>query len=614
MFRSVFFLLVLGVSQSVWASDYQPSFANSKQKVRIEINAAGQSTIHEERCMKVLTNQSISSLGERRISYISTMESLEVTKAYTVMPSGERIPVEKDRILLQDGDGEGDSVIQTDIKSVLIVYPRVDVGSILCHQLVNIQSKPFFGKHFSWAKYFSPHYASEDFELEIIAAPSAGVQVAARGLSIEPPQKTSDGNDHWKIAFKSLSALPSETFQVSYRDFAPFVSVSTLKDYSELAQVYKAGLSDKLEPSPAIKAQVQELIKGMQDDVQKVAVIHNWISRNIRYLAIYWADGGFVPHKASEIFQNRYGDCKDHALLLEVMLKEAGIESTAVLIHTEKNFVLPKVPLISAFNHVITYVPSLDAYMDSTANFAPMGVLPVEMLDKHALHVKEGVVRKTGAGEAAKESTLTMTKMNLNSDGSISGEAISMASGHFDYRLRGIRFADQGKSKEAIAERYLGRYLEKGQGLIQTSDPENFTQLHEFKSSFDLEPLVNVPGPSALAIPVGLVVGWNKGISLRDQIQKASYPFTCPPQMHKDQIQLRLPKGVKITRLPKDIAVESGPFRYSAFYTTEGQVIHAERTFVVNGKSVVCAPELSRDFNLVLRAMRNDMRSQIFID
>jgi len=77
---------------------------------------------------------------------------------------------------------------------------------------------------------------------------------------------------------------------------------------------------------------------------------------------------------------------------------------------------------------------------------------------------------------------------------------------------------------------------------------------------------------------------------------------------------LRLPKGVKITRLPKDIAVESGPFRYSAFYTTEWQVIHAERTFVVNGKSVVCAPELSRDFNLVLRAMRNDMRSQIFID
>jgi hypothetical protein len=122
-----------------------------------------------------------------------------------------------------------------------------------------------------------------------------------------------------------------------------------------------------------------------------------------------------------------------------------------------------------------------------------------------------------------------------------------------------------------------------------------------------------VPGPSALTIPVGMVVGWIKGISSRDQIQNTSYPFTCPPQMHKDQIELHLPKGVKFTRLPPNLVVESGPFRYSANYTAVGQVIRAERTFTVSSKSIVCPPELSDDFNKVLKSMRKDMRSQIFI-
>ena len=542
------------------------------------------------------------------------MESLEVVDAYTVLPTGERILVDKDRILLQDGEGDGDPVIQTDIKSILIVFPRVEVGAVLCHRSINIQHQPFFGRHFSWTKYFSPHYPQEDFEIEVLAHPESSVTVQTRGVTPQSPQKTSDGNDHWIIRFRSSSANPTEPYQVSHRDFSPLIAVTTFKDYAELAEVYRAGLLSKREASPEIKAKVQELIKDLKSDAQKAAVIHNWISRHIRYLAIYWADGGFVPHKASEIFQNRYGDCKDHALLLEVMLNEAGIDSSAVLIHTEKTFVLPKLPLTNAFNHVITFIPSLNVYLDSTAHFSPIGVLPVDMLDKHVLHIKDGKVHKIGPGDPLHEATLTHTKMSLNSDGSITGETTSTAKGQFDHRLRSIRFDDQGRSREATAERYLSRFLEKGRGYVQPSEPEDFSRLHEFRSSFELEPIVNVPGPSALTIPVGMTIGWIKGISLRDQIQNASYPFTCPPQMHKDQIELRLPKGIKFTRLPQNLDVESGPFRYSANYTGAGQVVRVERTFMVNGKSIVCPSTLSDGLNKVLKAMRKDMRSQIFID
>ena len=41
--------------------------------------------------------------------------------------------------------------------------------------------------------------------------------------------------------------------------------------------------------------------------------------------------------------------------------------------------------LLSPFNHVITYVPGLNLYLDSTARFAPMGALPDEVMDKPVL-------------------------------------------------------------------------------------------------------------------------------------------------------------------------------------------------------------------------------------
>ena len=80
--------------------------------------------------------------------------------------------------------------------------------------------------------------------------------------------------------------------------------------------------------TPAISALAKELTSGVTDDRAKVRKLYNWVSRNIRYVAVYVAEGGFVPHSAQSILDNRYGDCKDHVTLLEALLAAVGIEST----------------------------------------------------------------------------------------------------------------------------------------------------------------------------------------------------------------------------------------------------------------------------------------------
>jgi hypothetical protein len=94
-----------------------------------------------------------------------------------------------------------------------------------------------------------------------------------------------------------------------------------------------------------------------------------------RYVAIFLGNGGYVPHDAATILENRYGDCKDHAVLLEALLKAKGIASVPVLINLTNRYRLPEAATPAAFNHALTYLPEFDLYVDLTAGVAPFGTL-----------------------------------------------------------------------------------------------------------------------------------------------------------------------------------------------------------------------------------------------
>ncbi|MBR7508631.1 transglutaminase domain-containing protein, partial [Mycobacterium tuberculosis] len=76
-------------------------------------------------------------------------------------------------------------------------------------------------------------------------------------------------------------------------------------------QAYRARADDKLAVTPEIQALADELTKDVPGRREQTQRIYNWVRGNIRYVALYLAQGGYVPHPAGDILRNRYGDCKD---------------------------------------------------------------------------------------------------------------------------------------------------------------------------------------------------------------------------------------------------------------------------------------------------------------
>jgi hypothetical protein len=87
--------------------------------------------------------------------------------------------------------------------------------------------------------------------------------------------------------------------------------------------------------------------------------------------------------------------------LLEALLRAVGIESSPALINAQRTYILPKLATTGVFDHVITYVLSLDLFLDSTSRFAPMGSLLNSDMQKRIVITATSEVKHTPAENLA---------------------------------------------------------------------------------------------------------------------------------------------------------------------------------------------------------------------
>ena len=79
--------------------------------------------------------------------------------------------------------------------------------------------------------------------------------------------------------------------------------------------------------TPDLVQLAQSLTAGLTDERSKVNALYQWVSQNIRYVSVAIGNGGWVPHPAAQGLEHRYGDCKDHAVLMQALLLAVGIQA-----------------------------------------------------------------------------------------------------------------------------------------------------------------------------------------------------------------------------------------------------------------------------------------------
>jgi hypothetical protein len=168
------------------------------------------------------------------------------------------------------------------------------------------------------------------------------------------------------------------------------VHLSTFKSWDELAKWYYGLARDQLDVDDDVRRRAKEIAAKAKDDAAKVKAVYR-MATELRYVALELGIEGIKPRRCALTLARGWGDCKDKATVIVTLLRELGIPANLVLVRTQQRGDLPKgaPPSLAAFDHAIAYVPSLDLYLDGTAEGSGSNELPAMDRDAVALVVSD---------------------------------------------------------------------------------------------------------------------------------------------------------------------------------------------------------------------------------
>jgi hypothetical protein len=570
----------------------------------------------------IVQQRALRSHGQYTISYNRTLDEVLSLEAYTQKPDGRRVPVQPGQVQDQQeaAAAPGEAPMFEDTRLKVVVFPEAAVGDQLVVRYAVRRKTALFPGHFEDLS-SSPFYFNKNFQLIYDMPASMPLYADAVGF-VAVPGESPPGRRRYQWRYVNGDNERQEAGSVSYLDYGKRLAVSTFPDYAAFARAFRAGTSPatlsptQLSAPLSIAALARQLAAGLPDTRARALALSDWVRHNIRYVGVYVGPGGVVAHPPATVLENRYGDCKDHAGLLEALLAAAGIDSTSALVNSGNAYRLPEAPTLGVFNHMITYVPSLDLYLDPTAESVSAGYLSAGILGKPVLLLKSGTFAMTPILQP--ERNRSTTWFDIRRDGRSSFRLSKLASGAVAEPWRtALRDARQTE-REAFAQRMLQGLGQKSRGVF---DAEGGARAgagqdgDEYRMSFSgtSDGFLDLPGPSALATTYDFWGGLAEAVFNLGQESERRQDFVCPALDHEDETGFRLPKGVRILALPRPVSLMDGGIYYRASYARRGNEVVVKRRLTFRHGRATCTPADFRAMQPALGRIVRDLRAQIVV-
>ncbi|MFO7568175.1 MAG: DUF3857 and transglutaminase domain-containing protein [Smithellaceae bacterium] len=308
----------------------------------------------------------------KTISYREGYQQARILFANTITPDG-RVMALSPREVYEASQYAGYD-FYTDIKLKRFTMPGVEDGCVVeyAYEIKNI--KPVFGFDYSTIFLNQNLYPMEEDILEIIIPADKEVLYKSFNTTLTPQILTEGNKKKYTIANSRQNAIIPEPRMPGLmdRETFPQIRIWTMRDWRSISSWYIQLMREQMKSDHDLDVFTRELISDKKTNEEKIGAIFDFVSRNIRYVAVLLGPHTHKPHPAREVFQKRYGDCKDKTVLLLTMLKIAGIEALPALVPAQREYFDENMPSIYAFNHVIAAVPREDGFywLDATNDVA----------------------------------------------------------------------------------------------------------------------------------------------------------------------------------------------------------------------------------------------------
>ena len=266
-----------------------------------------------------------------------------------------------------------------DVRDKWVQMPQIRPGDYVqvAYRILPITLESLYGQYYGDLVPFQTSAPERFQQLVVIAPRSVPLYWHAVRFRGRHDITQRGGQTVYRWTLRDEPAFTSEPNAPPDIEQEPYVEVSAFRTWNQFADWYRNLIRDVFVPDQALRRTTAGLIRGKASLRAKVQAIYNYVIRNTHYVALEFGIHGYRPYPVTEVFNRRFGDCKDKASLLVEMLALAKVPADIVLVRTrDLGLVSPAVPAVGDFDHAIVYVPALHLYLDGTAEYNGADELP----------------------------------------------------------------------------------------------------------------------------------------------------------------------------------------------------------------------------------------------
>jgi transglutaminase-like putative cysteine protease len=573
-----------------WAADV-PSLMkkatvdkSSADPARVLLDAAvtrvhpnGLSETYQQRVVEILDERGAREEAQADIRYTPDTQAVEIRAARVYKRSGEVVEATS---TAEHDVSEPWYGLYYDVKAQVIEFDALEPGDVIDVEYVVSDT----ARRNMFADYFGDLHLMQE---EIPRLETRYVLIAPKGKTlyfnkpklskVEQSQETRGADTIYTFRAVGVPKVDAEPGMPGFTDVAAYVHVSTYKTWDDVATWYRGLVSEQLQSSPQIHDAVMDAVKGLTDERAKIRAVYDLVVRKTRYVGLEFGIHGYQPYRTTQVFARKFGDCKDKASLLVVMLREIGVDASLVLARTRRGGDLdPEPASLAPFDHAIVYVPRYDLFLDGTAEFSGADELPAQDQDIPVLIVSEGKLRRTPVLPAVRNRVITDEHVTLAGNGAARVDEKVTVAGEVAHEWR-----SHYQSPAERPERYGKSWAQKHPGAhVESVD---MPRLDDLERPVEVHATIDVPDWGR---PEGEAGGEARELVMpalgREADMLRSYARLSSrkhdlvlgfPWRQEDRVTVALPAGFAVKRLPEARSVEAPFGRFTLTATQKGGAV-----------------------------------------
>ena len=507
----------------------------------------------------------------------------------------------KDNEYREEG-AEGGGLLYEDDRAKVASPPGADPGGIVAYEFER-QIRPYMSEE-TWDFQKTIPVVRSVFELDLPAGWNH-LAVWFKHDAIQPTE-VSPGHFHWEVTNVPEINLTDVPLAPSERSLAARMVIHYAAQplpqgdalWAKIGNWYDGLAAPRSEGTSEIADKSRSLAAADADFTVRIQKVAKFLQEEIRYVGIEIGIGGFQPHPASDVYRNRYGDCKDKATLLIAMLDAVGVRATWVLVDTHRGFIDPRVPSVDG-NHAIAAIeipkgyddPSLKAVVtsrtgkrylifDPTNPYVGIGLLPEYLQGGYGILVagNDSQVIQLPVMKPESDATVRTAKFELDGDGTLKGSVTVTRNGASAWELREFYAMNSDKEQRESLERSLRNdFSSFSLGTRSVEHVRDLSQQLALQYEVTASSYAKAAGPLLLVRP--RVIGSDVEL-LNDKPRKYPIQFEALGDW-KDNFDLRIPAGYAVDELPDPVSLDVGFASYRSDVRVDGDTLHYSREYVL---------------------------------